>query len=331
MKGQDWVSTKPNIVQEVGKPYYLPFEISEGQRNSHNKDLCWFVYANRRNPDTIEVVNIFDYPGFYQSLCKCAKKYPDDKSRFIEKVRSNLFYYFCCKAEWEILLSPIFSHAESQLKVDVYSQVMLNFTLFSEYIWNNAFVLRCENRERSKHTMNDWITPERNLFSEWRIAVYILADPNSEVYCESAQKAYYRALEKARGVQSDPVFYVDEITEEDSEHEHRPEFEHLVEDCRQGQFDLIVMDSVSCCLSHICTDKFQLVTELKHLPHPVGFFFERESISTLHPNSIEMLDVLCFVYSNMNEQNKNKKRVEGRIKRVLRGENVLETYVEEDE
>lgn len=179
--------------------------------------------------------------------------------------------------------------------------------------------------------MIDRTSPEWNPSSDWRIAVYILADPNSEIYCESTQKAFYRALEKERGFQSEPVFYVDEVPEaDDSESEFRPEFERLVDDCRQGLFDLIVMDSVTCCLSHICADNFKLVKELNHLPRRVDLNFERERLTTWSPDSAEFLELFCFTYYFAKEQSKNRERIEQRIRRILRGENAHETYAEED-
>ena len=47
-------------------------------------------------------------------------------------------YYFWSKCEWEIILSdwpP--SDTFCKEKIDVFDQVMLNWDIFVDYIWNN--------------------------------------------------------------------------------------------------------------------------------------------------------------------------------------------------
>ena len=58
-------------------------------------------------------------------------------------VRNSLRYYYWSKCEWEIVLSdwpP--SETFKKEKVDVYSQVVLNWDIFSEYIWENRKQLK---------------------------------------------------------------------------------------------------------------------------------------------------------------------------------------------
>lgn len=46
-------------------------------------------------------------------------------------------YYFWSKCEWEIILSDFPPSKKFQeKKVDVYEQVMLNWDIFINYVWN---------------------------------------------------------------------------------------------------------------------------------------------------------------------------------------------------
>lgn len=104
--------------------------------------LHWNVYIYSINSNVIKSYNVFDHAGFYEDLKKAARKFKDDKEAFIAEVKSNLMYYFWSKSEWEILLYPWLGKSDCCEKVDVYDQVMMNFDHFSEYLWNNAVVLR---------------------------------------------------------------------------------------------------------------------------------------------------------------------------------------------
>ena len=102
------------------------------------KELVWNVYVDDFNGKKIQVYNIFRHGYFYDDLKKTAKKYKEDRVRFEEEVRRDLMYYFWSKCEWEIILSgwPAHDNFEEE-KVDVYSQVMLNWEVFINYLWEN--------------------------------------------------------------------------------------------------------------------------------------------------------------------------------------------------
>lgn len=101
--------------------------------------LIWNVFHENFNAKCIEVVNIFDHFGFREDCRKAARKYKDDREKFTEEVRRSLMYFFWAKCEHEIILSswPPAREGFQHRKVDVYEQVMLNWPVFAEYVWQN--------------------------------------------------------------------------------------------------------------------------------------------------------------------------------------------------
>ena len=104
--------------------------------------LCWNVYYEQYCPNRgIGVANIFDHPGFYDDCKKFARKYKDDREKFIDEVRRSLMYFYWSKCEWEIVITgwppPREGSGFKEIKVDVYDQVKLNWDIFCDYIWNN--------------------------------------------------------------------------------------------------------------------------------------------------------------------------------------------------
>lgn len=97
--------------------------------------LKWNVYYHAINGDKITTFNVFDHSGFAKGVADAAKKCKD-KNEFAEKLRRELFYYFGSKCEWEVLISPwIGGRNTKHRKVDVYWQVMLNWDVFVDYVW----------------------------------------------------------------------------------------------------------------------------------------------------------------------------------------------------
>lgn len=111
--------------------------------------LTWNVYISEFNDNRIETYNVFDHYSFMEDCRKNAKKCADNKEAFAEKVRRDLMYYFWSKCEWEIILShwPPREDAREE-KIDVYDQVMLNWNVFIDYLWEN----RKELTRRKKKT-----------------------------------------------------------------------------------------------------------------------------------------------------------------------------------
>lgn len=118
--------------------------------------LKWNVYHINAQNEIIEI-NIFDHKRFYHGVEECLKTCRD-RNEFATELRRELFYYFCSKYEYEIGLTEAFPHiareevdklADSDFKIhtfvnlkthrkiDVYQQIMMNYSIFVDYIWNN--------------------------------------------------------------------------------------------------------------------------------------------------------------------------------------------------
>ena len=98
--------------------------------------LTWNVIYHSVNEDRIKTFNIFDHGGFHEELKKLYRKYPA-KEEFAEELRKSLGYYFRSKCEWEIIIGPWCGGRNTEeIKVDVYWQVMNNWEIFVDYIWN---------------------------------------------------------------------------------------------------------------------------------------------------------------------------------------------------
>ena len=100
--------------------------------------LEWNVYVGNFNAKKIETHNVFRNTRFVEDCRAAAKKFKDDKAAFAEEVRHSLMYYYWSKCEWEVIIShwPPVQRFQST-KVDVYSQVMMNWDRFIDYLWEN--------------------------------------------------------------------------------------------------------------------------------------------------------------------------------------------------
>lgn len=97
----------------------------------------WYVYRYDFNSREIKRFNIFDHWKFREDVEKDLHKCKV-KADFAELLRKNLFYYYCSKCEYEILISPwIGDKDKCTIKVDVYDQVMLNWDVFVDYCWTH--------------------------------------------------------------------------------------------------------------------------------------------------------------------------------------------------
>lgn len=103
----------------------------------------WYVFYDEINRNTIEQFNIFDHSRFADGCARALEKNADNRENFAEDIRLELMYYFWCKCEWEVVISGFPpSPKDKPRKVDVYSQVMLNFQRFIDYLWDNQNKLK---------------------------------------------------------------------------------------------------------------------------------------------------------------------------------------------
>lgn len=128
--------------------------------------LVWNVYRHNFNKNKIEVFNIFEHSKFMEDVKKALKKY-NDKGEFAEEIRKSLLWCYWSKCEWEVVITSWVPHITiSELdrlnakreetlkkynrepyglyinpdvgeKVCVYSQVMLNWHFFVDYVWSH--------------------------------------------------------------------------------------------------------------------------------------------------------------------------------------------------
>lgn len=98
--------------------------------------MVWNVYRYSTNKRKMVIYNIFDHGSFYNDVKKDFKEC-NHKEAFFKKLRDNVFYYFWCKSEHEIIIAPWVGgdKEKDSVKIDIYHQVMLNFDVFADYTW----------------------------------------------------------------------------------------------------------------------------------------------------------------------------------------------------
>lgn len=128
--------------------------------------MVWNVYREDFNRGAIIKYNIFDHSGFAQDVNKLLKA-DVTKDEFAEQLKRSLMHCFWCKSEHEAVISSwsvyidkeeldkinteyeeynnkwghypykINVAPEVSEKIDIYSQVMMNWEQFIEYVWSN--------------------------------------------------------------------------------------------------------------------------------------------------------------------------------------------------
>ena len=138
--------------------------------------MIWNVYYFNCNKQKIETFNIFDHYSFNSYVDSHLHK-DETKEDFGVHLRSELFYYFCSKAEWELVIEIIEDNRiflnpwcgcsepekvridvtddktfswrmfaghnikkqiyKNEAKIDVFDQVMWNWDAFVDYCWES--------------------------------------------------------------------------------------------------------------------------------------------------------------------------------------------------
>ena len=125
-------------------------------------NLKWMVYYNDINSRKITTFNIFDHYTFSDYVSSHLKRCTD-REEFAKKLRSELFYYFGSKCEYEVVIKP-WGFGDDAKKIDIYDQVMNNWDVFLDYVWTNG-----RARKRSKREVVDLhakLTAERRKYLE---------------------------------------------------------------------------------------------------------------------------------------------------------------------
>lgn len=129
-------------------------------------NLEWNVFRYDINKDKIVTFNIFNHWKFDEDVQKSLKKFKD-KDEFAEQLRRDLRYYFWSKCEHEVIITSFPAYItmneldrlnnerwlhkdrygtdffrinislDTGAKIDIYEQVMNNFNIFVDYVWNS--------------------------------------------------------------------------------------------------------------------------------------------------------------------------------------------------
>ena len=163
---QNWM----NITYYTGRYIRDQFSDEGFKPYKENKTkLIWNVF-NERNGE-IFPVNIFEYNyKFLEDLLVAKRKHKDNFEEFAESVRKSLQYYYWSKSEYETIITSWPPYIESEeldrlnkekeeqlakgrpyyrdavnlnveYKIDIYTQVMMNWDRFIDYIWNNKHLI----------------------------------------------------------------------------------------------------------------------------------------------------------------------------------------------
>ena len=109
-----------------------------GAANEMMENLVWKAYYHSMSGHEIRPFNIFEHGRFREEVRKLLLKCTE-KEAFAEELRRSLFYYYCSKCEWEVVIGPwCGDRGTKEIKVDVYMQVMNNWDIFVDYVWNEG-------------------------------------------------------------------------------------------------------------------------------------------------------------------------------------------------
>lgn len=128
--------------------------------------MVWNVYREDFNRRAIVKYNIFNHRGLAQDVNKLFKE-DISKDEFAEQLKRSLMHCFWCKSEHEVVISSWPAYIDKEeldrinteyeeynnkwghypykinvspnvgKKIDIYSQVMMNWEQFVEYVWSN--------------------------------------------------------------------------------------------------------------------------------------------------------------------------------------------------
>ncbi len=98
--------------------------------------LEWNAIYYDFNAKKITTFNIFDHGRFREEIYDNKKK-SKTKEEFEKSTRMSLMYYFWSKSEYEVIVSPWIGDDKAAIKIDIYTQVINNWDIFIDYVWNN--------------------------------------------------------------------------------------------------------------------------------------------------------------------------------------------------
>lgn len=170
----------------------------------------------------------------------------------------------------------------------------------------NPVVIRRERKTKRKNTPGKnfvvevipatmGVTPEGEVKKIRRCAAYCRVSTDQEAQASSyeLQCKYYTDYIESREDLVLAKIYADEgIT--GTQTKHREQFLQMVEDCKAGQIDLILVKSISR-FSRNVVDCLTYTRMLKALSPPVEVFFEKEHLSSLDDKTDMILSIMASV------------------------------------
>ena len=105
----------------------------------------WKVLYEHFNRKEIMFMNVFEHGGFKAELLELLSEHKN-KSDFEIALRDVLRYYFWSKCEYEVVVSCWPPNEKGpRVKIDVYEQLMSNYYVFIDYIWQHKDNIIVEN------------------------------------------------------------------------------------------------------------------------------------------------------------------------------------------
>lgn len=99
--------------------------------------IAWYVFKEDWGNKAIKTFNIFRHTHFREDCKKAFKKYKNDIPAIQKEIKSILMYNYWCKCEYEIVITSFPPKEDVGEKVDIYSQVMMNWDIFFNYLLEN--------------------------------------------------------------------------------------------------------------------------------------------------------------------------------------------------
>ena len=142
---------------------------------NYTKTPSWNVFVENVNKRTIVTFDIFSHIAFTRKVLSSLRS-TENKEEFAQELKRILRYFYWAKAEWEVIITswPAYVDVEEfekvgkeleerkknspfelkrltitpsiGKKVDIYEQIMLNFHVFLNYLWNFKEILNEDDK-----------------------------------------------------------------------------------------------------------------------------------------------------------------------------------------
>ena len=142
--------------------------------------------------------------------------------------------------------------------------------------------------------------------SKLNVCVYCRYDPNKKygIFSLDSLKQYYKEM-----IKKHPQWVLKKIFADKNKiksGENRVQFIKMVEDCKNGKYDLIITKDI-CTFAKPIVERSMVIKQLKNQSHPVGIYFEIEKLFTLSEDAELLLQFESTMIAEQEEQKKNIK------------------------